>query len=66
MCGTRTEADLDTGRTGHRGTGRHWRKSLSIHAMARMFSTERKARLWLESARGQIALGIIVYKPQKF
>ena len=43
------EADLDTGRTGGGGPGRHRRKSLSIHAMAKMFSTERKARLWLES-----------------
>lgn len=43
------EADVAPGTTGRGGPGRSERISLPVHAMARMFSTEAKARKWLES-----------------
>ena len=56
MCGSRArakmharEADIASGVVGRGGPGRSERVSLPVHAMARMFSTEAKARKWLES-----------------
>ena len=43
------EADIASGKVGKGGPGRSERVFLSVHAMARMLSTEAKARKWLES-----------------
>ena len=43
------EVDIASGKVGRGGPGRSKRTALPVHAMARMFSTEAKARKWLES-----------------